>query len=237
MTRKREQSPIGDNFQASIQKAWDAFDDPEHQERMRERERRAAEVAERKRRVAERKRVSARELRRRKLVAWGAPEVAAAVIADDAVKERKAVRAVRDNGGMSLLVLAGNSGCGKTLAACMRLDERETGWLVRAAELVELGNHFSDRDRLSVYRRCGVLIIDDMGVEYRDEQMICRVDAIIDARVSAGRPTLITTNLPGEDFELRYESRIWSRIHQFGDYIELDDPDLRITPIGSGRKP
>ena len=29
----------------------------------------------------------------------------------------------------------------------------------------------------------------------------------------------------------RYAERVWSRIYQHGDYVELDSPDMRITPL------
>lgn len=230
MTRKKTMHGAGESLQTAMQRAWDSFDDPENQKRV------AARAAE----ESERSKTNEYKARLKKLRRWGVPKKVAKPIASDSVNETFAVRSVRGSEERPqnlLMVLAGNPGSGKTTAACTRIEERGTGFLVRAAELVEMGTHFSDRDLLSKYRRCGVLVIDDLGLEYRDEHMLCRLDGLIDSRTSDGLPTIITTNMAGPVFERRYEARIWSRIHQFGDYIELDDPDLRVTPIGSGKKP
>jgi DNA replication protein DnaC len=225
VSKKREKS-IGGSLKAAMQKAWDAFESTENQDRMAKLE---TEASRRDEMIIMAER--AKKLRR-----WGVPKIAAELVAKDAEDSTAAVLAVREHEGALLLVLAGNPGCGKTVAACTRIEDRETGCFVRAAELVELGNHYSDRDRLARYRRCGVLVVDDLGVEYRSEQMICRLDELVDSRAASNLPTIITTNLTASEFQARYESRLWSRIHQFGDYIELDDPDLRVTPIGSGRR-
>lgn len=222
--RRKKQEPAVGSLKAAMQKAWAAFENPENQKRVK------AIADEEKARAADR----GNSARIKKLRRWGAPKIAAELVANEGVDENAAVRAVQS--GKLLYILAGNPGCGKTVAAVSRLEDRETGLFVRAAELVELGSHFSDRDLLSKYRRCGVLVVDDLGVEYRSEQMICRLDELIDSRASSGLPTIITTNMTAAEFRIRYQERIWSRIHQFGDYVELDDPDLRVTPIGAKRK-
>lgn len=221
--RKRRQISVGGELGAALEKAWAAFEEPENQKRMQE------QSAEEKQRAAER----STALRIKKLRRWGAPKVAAELVANEGLSTTSATELVDSD--ELLQILAGNPGCGKTVAAVSVLEARETGCFVRAAELVEMGNHFSDRDQLARYRRCGVLVIDDLGVEYRSEQMICRLDELLDSRASGNLPTVITTNLTAEDFRGRYEERIWSRIHEFGHYHELDAPDMRVTPIGAGK--
>jgi hypothetical protein len=224
MTRKNKMDHASGGLRAAMEKAWKAFEDPENQKRIKD-------IAdEDKQRATE----NGSRLRIKKLRQWGAPKIAAELVANESVSTTAATQAV--NTKSLLQILAGNPGCGKTVAAVTILESRETGCFVRAAELVELGNHFSDRDMLSRYRSTGVLVIDDLGVEYRSEQMICRLDELLDSRAAANLPTVITTNLTAEEFRGRYEERIWSRINQFGDYHELDEPDLRVTPIGSRKK-
>lgn len=224
----KKQNKIGEAIKtglaAAIEKAWTAFEDPENQKRM-------MAMDDQSKRNSEQREVYARI---KKLRAWGVPKISAQLIARNKLATTAATEAVSIHA--LITVLAGNTGCGKSVAAASMIERRETGCFVRAAELVELGNHFSDRDLLSKYRRCGVLVIDDLGIEYRSEQMICRLDELLDSRAANGLPTLVTTNLTADEFRARYEERIWSRIHEFGDYHELDDPDLRVTPIGTGKR-
>lgn len=225
--KKNQSSSVGESLKKSIAKAWAAFDDPENQKRIAELNAAASDKDVR----------TQRHLRIKKLRRWGVPKIASEIVVDGPLDKTSAVLAVGGDEVALLRVLAGNPGCGKTIAACTRIEDRETGLFVRAAELVELGSHYSDRNLLSSYRRCGVLVIDDLGIEYRSDQMICRLDELLDSRAGAGMPTIITTNFTADEFRARYEERLWSRIHQFGSYVELDDPDLRVTPIGQGRRP
>lgn len=223
--RKKEGTGMG-GLREAIARAWSAFEAPEHQ----------ARIAEDSAEQAEQAKLRSQAARQKKLIGFGVPRVAARLIAYERVKPWNAIGYVQERPDATLLVLSGNPGSGKTLAACTRIEERETGQLMRAADFVELGSSWAARDRLAALTRYGVLVIDDLGVEYRDDQMVCRLDGLLDARAANGLPTIITTNLPSWEFRKRYEERIWSRIVQFGDYVELDDPDLRVTPIGAGRK-
>jgi DNA replication protein DnaC len=171
------------------------------------------------------------ELRRRRV-----PSAIADLIVDGGVKATDALAEMEARRDKLVLVLAGNPGCGKTVAACTRLQERSSGQLIRATELVELSSDWGDRHKVRELRSTGVLVLDDLGVEYRDAKMASRLDDILDARISAKLPTVITTNLTGSVFETRYGARVWSRLGGHGAYVELDAEDMRLTPIGSGRR-
>jgi len=220
-----ERKGIGDSLKEIIGKAWSAFEDPEHQKKL-ELERKASEAsvaqAERTRRWS--------ELRRRRV-----PSAIADLVVDGALKRTDALDETRARLDRLVVVLAGNPGCGKTVAACSRLEERSSGQLIRASELVELSSDWGDRHKLRELRSVGVLLLDDLGVEYRDAKMASRLDDILDARISAKLPTMITTNLTAKTFEIRYGRRVWSRLAGHGAYVELDAEDMRVTPIGSGR--
>lgn len=228
MSRKnRGLKPLGGSLADAISSAWDAWEDPTNQDRL-EKLNSGKAAKDEENRIAD---------RMRKFRRWGIPKIAAKIIAEGSVYSTPSVDAVRERSDHKLLILAGNEGCGKTVAACTRLESCETGCFVRAAELAEFGRGYADRQRLAEFRLCGVLVVDDLGVEEFDDRMICRLDELLDSRSAGGLPTIITTNLVGSEFRSRYDRRIWSRVHQFGDYVELDDPDLRVTPIGAGRKP
>jgi DNA replication protein DnaC len=216
--RKKRQHAAEESLGDVISKAWSAFEDPENQERIQRKDESSAARAE-----AERQRLCEKELRMR-----GVPKKIAELIADGAVSSTPAVFELTERKGMLLVVLAGNTGCGKTLAACTWMQDRPTGRLVRATELSEIGRGWREREELASLRRVGLLVVDDLGVEEDDRRLLQRLDDMVDARISAGYPTLMTTNLTADEFKHRYGNRIWSRLHEHGDFIELDDPDLRV---------
>jgi DNA replication protein DnaC len=130
----------------------------------------------------------------------------------------------------ALLVLCGNVGCGKTLAAAKAvldgppLDYLGKPWpekyhprFVDVSDLHELGLY----DRSGAYDplfRCSVLAIDDVGTEFQDDKGVMRVilDRIVNKRYAGGGWTVITTNLAGKAFSERYGQRIWNRLHDDG---------------------
>ena len=63
-------------------------------------------------------------------------------------------------------------------------------------------------------RNCELLVIDDLGVENEDKKSLEVAFRVIDARVKANRPMIITSNLNGQDLmtdEMKYK-RIYDRI-------------------------
>lgn len=121
----------------------------------------------------------------------------------------------RENMG---LLFWGPAGTGKTFAAaCIAnaLVDLEVG--VRMITLGEaLLNLFgmSGEERiqyLEVLTTCGLLILDDFGVERRTPYAREQVYEIINRRYLSGRPMVVTTNLTLE--ELKHADRDDSRIH------------------------
>ena len=66
---------------------------------------------------------------------------------------------------------------------------------------------------------CDLLILDDLGSEFSTQFTVSSVYNIINTRLLAGKPVIISTNLPVKEFEKRYSRRITSRI--FGSYMTL----------------
>ena len=121
----------------------------------------------------------------------------------------------RENMG---LLFWGPAGTGKTFAAaCIAnaLVDLEVG--VRMITLGEaLLNLFgmSGEDRiqyLDVLTTCGLLILDDFGVERRTPYAREQMYEIINRRYLSGRPMVVTTNLTLK--ELKHADRDDSRIH------------------------
>ena len=137
-------------------------------------------------------------------------------------------------GTVTLVVLSGHTGCGKTTAASAwlteRLSDRESKTsrrLIHASELAELERF--DRGEMSSIRKARRLVIDDLSTEYLDPKgcLLSMVDALLNARYADMLPTVMTTNLNAKAFEARYGERIWDRIREAGRFIELDDKSLR----------
>lgn len=116
------------------------------------------------------------------------------------------------------LLFWGPAGTGKTFAAaCIAnaLVDREVG--VRMITLGEallnlFGMSGDERIRyLEVLTTCGLLILDDFGVERRTPYAREQVYEIINRRYLSGRPMIVTTNLTLE--ELKHGDRDDERIH------------------------
>jgi len=140
----------------------------------------------------------------------------------------------------SLLVMAGGTGCGKTVAACVALDRYMTpdGWsmrrqgrFVKAIDLVRAGTFDGEYwDRLNC---APMLVVDDLGTEPLDEKgwALSNIAALIDRRYDACAKTILTTNLDVAKFKARYcatdGGRIIGRLREAGAFVEFDGESLR----------
>ena len=70
---------------------------------------------------------------------------------------------------------------------------------------------------------CRLLVLDDLGHQRETPWRVEMVDRIIDARYMAGRWTVITTNLPGDQLPPRIASRLRDRSTGFVAAIEAGD--------------
>lgn len=186
---------------------------------------------------AERARV-ANEARCRNLVDQGVPvkDIERATTGD--VVETKAIVAVKAalERISTLVVLSGPRGCGKTTAA--------TWWLMQPRQVPRFVTtkpvRFTDAPTLARWpryddgkmrelERAIALVIDDLGMEYDDKQGAFRsfLDGLVNARYAMQLPTVITTNLPVDDFKERYGERIADRIREAGSFVGLAGDSLR----------
>lgn len=135
--------------------------------------------------------------------------------------------------GKVLLLLQGGVGSGKTTAAAWVLAkqlERESasarpsgGTVVDAAMFVTAPEfnglsdyHPESRVWLERLCRCGVLVLDDLGTERMGDGELSCVQRLISERHSAGRRTVLTSNLTAEVFHARYGERVADRIRESG---------------------
>lgn len=141
-----------------------------------------------------------------------------------------------------ILVLAGDTGCGKTVAGAHHLLTTAGPALDRSqcvgafTTAVDFGRlwprHVADRDRLRALEQAAALVIDDLGTE--EEDVRSKLDHLIYQRAGNRRPTIITANMNWNDFRSRYEERVWSRLEQSGNFEAIAEPDYRVAQRRSG---
>jgi DNA replication protein DnaC len=154
--------------------------------------------------------------------------------------------------GQRALLFCGPPGTGKTHLMSAMLRELASKKSVRGRYeeffllLSDIRDGFSknlsSREWLEPLRQVDVLAIDEIGKGGKNrewEQGI--LDEIISVRYNAGRPTLLATNYPrpgatwkfgadgevGETLEQRVGPRIFSRLHEMCDLIDVTGPDQR----------
>lgn len=136
----------------------------------------------------------------------------------------------------TLLVLAGDVGCGKSVAACSWLlegaREKPRPLFVTAARLSRWERYKNDEmDRLLLASR---LVIDDLGNEFNDAKgnFLAVLDEVIADRVANRRPTVITTNVDANTFVASYGDRVKDRLKGAGRFHSFAGKSLRGVQIG-----
>lgn len=155
-------------------------------------------------------------------------------------------------GGQRALLFCGPPGTGKThlLSAMLRELAAKKGVRGRYEEffllLSDIRDGFSrglsSREWLEPLRQVDVLAIDEVGKGGKNREFEQGIlDEIISVRYNAQRPTLLSTNYPragstwkfaadgeqGETLEQRVGLRIFSRLHEMCDLIDVIGPDQR----------
>lgn len=122
------------------------------------------------------------------------------------------------------LLLWGNSGTGKTFAACEVANALiDNGYSVFVSSFSRIANVLQDTKEgrqkyINNLNRYHLVVIDDLGVERQTQYMQEIVYNIIDSRYRAGKPMIITTNLdiselkkPSDVSNIRIYDRIIER--------------------------
>lgn len=135
------------------------------------------------------------------------------------------------------IIFYGGTGLGKThlsLAIANGVINRGYSVVYGTAQniLNDLQNeNFGRTDNLRYYERavlnCDLLIIDDLGTEFRNTYTVACLYNIINSRLLAKLPVIISTNYSTAELEEKYDQRITSRI--IGEYrpVTLTGNDIR----------
>lgn len=156
--------------------------------------------------------------------------------------------AVRESG--SSLALCGKPGCGKTHLACAIGNQvLEAGYTVIYTTVVELLRAIRDTWRrnsedsenrvIEKYRRVGLLILDEVGVSFGSESEKVQLFDVLDGRYRDMRPTVIISNLNGNELKKALGARLYDRLMHNGSDVVLFDWDsfrpfaksVRVKPL------
>lgn len=137
-------------------------------------------------------------------------------------------------------LIYGGAGVGKTfLSSCLANKLIENGYFVvfmSAFRLFELFEKYTFHreeatasfSTISPIFNCDLLVIDDLGTEVVNSFTTSKLFDCINERISANKPTLISTNLSPELIQKIYSERIFSRIVGTYSVFKLTGSDLRL---------
>lgn len=138
------------------------------------------------------------------------------------------------------LLFKGNTGLGKThlsLAIAGEVIQKGFGVIYGSAQTFALAlekERFDRRDpedfsdTQSQLVSCDLLILDDLGTEFSSGYVNAALYDILNSRMMAEKPTIISTNLSLKELEKRYSERFASRISGYYGKFEFLGHDVRI---------
>lgn len=141
------------------------------------------------------------------------------------------------------MYLWGGTGSGKTLIACIILNELifKYGIECRYAKInMDFLNavkdtyqkdsefHGQERSILLDFAAVDVLVLDDFGVQKDTEWALSKLYDLIDSRYEEEKLTLLTSNSSIADWKEKGYGRIYSRLYEMTRELHLDCPDYRL---------
>ena len=136
------------------------------------------------------------------------------------------------------LLFSGDTGLGKTfLSACIARTVADNGYsvmyesaghLFTNLERAKFNNDDAARRESDKYLACDLLIVDDLGTEMPGQFTTAALYSLINDRILAGKPTIISTNLTIEEFEKRYNRQIASRLRGSYTRVPFLGDDIRV---------
>ncbi len=134
------------------------------------------------------------------------------------------------------LVFCGETGLGKTfLSACIAKRVLESGKTVifnsceNIMGEIETENFSSNSDKQYVESviNCDLLIIDDLGVEFKSPFSQSALYNIINSRINKEKPTIISTNYAITKIQKNYGDRLASRLQGEYKWLRFVGEDIR----------
>ena len=136
------------------------------------------------------------------------------------------------------LLFSGGTGLGKTfLSACIARQVADSGFGVIYETATRLFADFeaekfaADREEnrglMRKYLACDLLIIDDLGTEMTTQFTVSALYTVVNDRMMAHKPTILSTNLTDTQLEARYSPQIASRLLGTYRFVQFAGEDIR----------
>ena len=136
------------------------------------------------------------------------------------------------------LLFSGNTGLGKTfLSACIARTVADQGYsvvyesaghLFAALEKARFEANEENRRAAAKYTECDLLILDDLGTELPGQFVTAALYSLINDRLLANKPTIISTNLNSDEIGRRYNPQIASRLRGSYRRMAFVGDDIRL---------
>lgn len=136
------------------------------------------------------------------------------------------------------LLFSGDTGLGKTfMSACISRVVADRGYsvayesashLFSKLERAKFNNDEEARAETAKYTTCDLLIVDDLGTEMPGQFVTAALYSLINDRLLANKPTIISTNMNTEEFSRRYSSQIASRLKGSYRRVTFVGEDIRV---------
>lgn len=136
------------------------------------------------------------------------------------------------------LLFVGGTGLGKTfLSACIARAVADRGYsviyetsgrLFGRLEQARFGNDENAKRETAQYNACDLLILDDLGTEMPGQFVTAALYALINDRLLANKPMVISTNLNVDELSRRYNPQIASRLHGGFRMLTFVGEDIRV---------
>jgi DNA replication protein DnaC len=127
------------------------------------------------------------------------------------------------------LLFVGGTGLGKTfLSACIARTVADRGYsvcyetashLFANMERAKFSGDEEARREIEKYTACDLLIVDDLGTEMPGQFVTSALYSLLNDRILAGKPMVVSTNLNSDEAARRYSIQIASRL--YGSFVLL----------------
>lgn len=136
------------------------------------------------------------------------------------------------------LLFVGGTGLGKTfLSACIARSVADRGFCVcyetashlfSKLEQAKFSPNEENRRQAEKIATCDLLIVDDLGTEMPSQFITAALYSLVNDRMIAGLPMVVSTNLTVDEMSRRYSPQIASRLHGGFHRLTFLGDDIRV---------